>query len=47
MRKKYRSPGSAESPRQDKLIKLKKIKEKEKILKATNNIQGNPHKVIS
>ena len=31
------------------LIKLSKIKYKEKILKgkATNNIQGNPHKVNS
>ena len=29
------------------LIKLSKIKYKEKILKATNNIQRNPHKVIS
>ena len=29
------------------LIKLPKIKYKEKILKATNNIQGNPHKVKS
>ena len=28
-------------------IKLTKIKYKEKILKATNNIQGNHHKVIS
>ena len=29
------------------LIKLSKIKHKEKILKATNNIKGNPHKVNS
>ena len=29
------------------LIKLSNIKVKEQILKATNNIQGNPHKVIS
>ena len=34
------------------VIKLAKIKDKEKLLKAarekmTNNIQGNPHKVIS
>ena len=28
------------------LIKLTKIKYTEKILKATNNIQGNSHKVI-
>ena len=29
------------------LIKLSKIEYKEKILKATNNIQGNPHKAKS
>ena len=29
------------------LIKLSKIKKKEKTLKAENNIQGNPHKVNS
>ena len=29
------------------LIKLSKIEYKEKILKATNNIQGNPDMVIS
>ena len=29
------------------LIKLTKIKYKEKILKAENNIQGNSHNVIS
>ena len=29
------------------LIKLSKVKYKEKILEATNNMQGNPHKVNS
>ena len=55
-RNSHSSPGSTESPSQDKpkrntprhiLIKLTKIKYKEKILKATNHIQGNPYKFSS
>ena len=45
-----RVPGKI-NPRRDTprytVMKLTKIKDKEKILKATNNIQGNSHKVIS
>ena len=48
--RKCRVPGRI-NPRRNTMrhtvIKLTKIKDKEKILKATNNIQGNSHKVIS
>ena len=42
----YRINPRSNSPRLI-LIKVTKIKYKEKILKATNSIQGNPHKVIN
>ena len=42
----YRINPSRKTPRPT-VIKLTKIKDKEKILKATNNIQGTLHKTIS
>ena len=41
-----RIPGRI-NPRRNTVIKLTKIKDKEKILKATNNIQRNSQKILA